>query len=312
MSFWTNKPEWYKDAALDGKKILLWHEVSYKPFEHFTSLPAWNAAEKIFIIGQEADFIDLPLTDHRIHVWDSAITEHPRCYPYYFWWHQTKEVDRYLNHKNNLIDPLADNPKKIFDFLVRSMNPQRQIVADLIKKHNHEEYILGTSSQWVLGSDIESTSAHSIDDYSINYHGKQTANNSSILPYKIYNQSWFSIVTESNHGAPNTKRFLSEKTAKCLLGKRMFVFFGPRNCLRDLEQLGYKTFDDIIDQSYDSIEDDSVRWQKAFDQVKYICQCNPGALYRKILPKLEHNQQLFMRQDWQTSMLQEMKQIGAT
>jgi hypothetical protein len=46
---------------------------------------------------------------------------------------------------------------------------------------------------------------------------------------------------------------MTEKTAKPIWAKRLFVMFGTPGFLKKLHELGFKTFDHVIDESYDSM-----------------------------------------------------------
>ena len=65
--------------------------------------------------------------------------------------------------------------------------------------------------------------------------------------------------------------YLTEKTFKALLYKRPFVILGPKNSLNQLRTLGFKTFGDFWDESYDKIEDPATRLIKVMDIVADIC-----------------------------------------
>ena len=119
-------------------------------------------------------------------------------------------------------------------------------------------------------------------------------NLSQSIPANIYRNSWYSIVAETN---PNNSTFFSEKTAKCLLAKRVFVFFGSRGQLAILREQGYKTFDSVIDESYDLIKDDQARWTAAFKQVLWLMAEDPTEVYNRLEGVLEHNRQLSFDQE---------------
>lgn len=92
----------------------------------------------------------------------------------------------------------------------------------------------------------------------------------------FYNDSYFSIVTETNffnkvniHGAPAIG--FSEKTFKPIQAKHPFILVNAPYSLHHLKDLGYKTFHPIIDESYDLIEDDEARLLAAMDEVERLC-----------------------------------------
>lgn len=125
------------------------------------------------------------------------------------------------------------------------------------------------------------------------------------IPTKIYKNSWYSIVAETNTTADG---FFSEKTAKCFLAKRIFVFFGKQGQLKKLKELGYKTFNNIIDESYDEIESDMERWQFAFNEVIKLINSDPIEMYSKTKDILEHNNQEVLNQIKRLELLKEFIQ----
>lgn len=119
---------------------------------------------------------------------------------------------------------------------------------------------------------------------------------SNIVPIDIYNQTCYSIVTET-YITPDFV-FLSEKTAKPLISKRLFVMFAGPGYLAHLRSLGFRTFDSVIDEGYDLELDDQSRWSRAFEQVQYLCSLPQQQILDKIQPIVEHNYNLFVSQDW--------------
>jgi hypothetical protein len=126
---------------------------------------------------------------------------------------------------------------------------------------------------------------------------------SSKIPVEIYKNTWYSIVCETL-GIGYDMFFLSEKTAKSLFSKRMFISFSTGYFLKNLRSLGFETFGSIIDESYDLILLDQLRFKTAFQQVKYLSTQDPILIHQKIAPILEHNhyQTLRLRQATQQGM----------
>ena len=67
------------------------------------------------------------------------------------------------------------------------------------------------------------------------------------------------------------------------------MHFGTANYLAGLRQLGFRTFDCILDESYDAVEKDIDRWRGAFEQVKFLSQQDHPAVMQKIKPVVDHN-----------------------
>jgi hypothetical protein len=75
-------------------------------------------------------------------------------------------------------------------------------------------------------------------------------------PDKFY-MSYLHVVTETFGRGSQT--FFSEKVFKPIIYFQPFVLVGAYNDLHRLKSLGYKTFNGIIDESYDDIKDDEKR-----------------------------------------------------
>jgi uncharacterized protein YpuA (DUF1002 family) len=72
--------------------------------------------------------------------------------------------------------------------------------------------------------------------------------------------------------------------------------------------MGFQTFDNVIDESYDQIQNDEQRWAAAFEQVKQLCDMNQAEVLEKISARVEHNYNLVMDEKWQSSHLQQQLQ----
>lgn len=69
-----------------------------------------------------------------------------------------------------------------------------------------------------------------------------------------YDQTYFSIVVETSvNSQPNSRLFITEKTYKPLAFQHPFVVYGNIGTLTQLKKLGFVTFDNLFDESYDSI-----------------------------------------------------------
>jgi hypothetical protein len=110
---------------------------------------------------------------------------------------------------------------------------------------------------------------------------------SSIEPWEIYNRTYYSILVETL--GSGDCYLMAEKIGKCLHARRLFVHFGVAHWLKKLRSFGFKTFDSILDESYDSIERDIDRWQAAFEQVKWLSQQDHQKILLQARSILDHN-----------------------
>jgi len=111
-------------------------------------------------------------------------------------------------------------------------------------------------------------------------------NVSDIVPWKIYDHTKYSVIAETVY---ERVFFLTEKTTKALFAKRIFVIFSCQDFLQQLRSLGFKTFNSIIDESYDRESNTIKRFEMAFKQVEFLAQSSYNSLSDQIQPILEHN-----------------------
>lgn len=130
---------------------------------------------------------------------------------------------------------------------------------------------------------------------------------SHIVPEKIYRDCAYSIVTESCIGADHV--LFTEKTAKCLLARRLFVMFAGPGYIRHLQHLGFRTFGHIIDESYDLETDDQRRWSQAFDQVEKLISLPQEQVLDQCRDNIEHNFELFISRDWESEFHDNIKRL---
>ena len=83
----------------------------------------------------------------------------------------------------------------------------------------------------------------------------------------------------------------------------MFITLGNQYHLAALRRLGFKTFDGIIDESYDDVADNQQRWKMAMQQVEILCRQDQRAVLDSIKDITEHNYQLISNKNWYKEML---------
>ena len=62
-----------------------------------------------------------------------------------------------------------------------------------------------------------------------------------------------------------------KKYSNQLFYKQPFVLYSTPFSLKKLRKMGYKTFDSIIDESYDEIEDNKKRLEVLNDEIERLC-----------------------------------------
>ena len=110
-----------------------------------------------------------------------------------------------------------------------------------------------------------------------------------------YTQSYCHIVIET-HFDPDQSggAFLTEKTFKPIKHGQPFVIVGAPGSLQVLRDLGYRTFDHAINNSYDLETDNTRRWQKILNSMQQICAQDPDSWFESCLDDVLYNQQHFL------------------
>ena len=123
------------------------------------------------------------------------------------------------------------------------------------------------------------------DGYYDNWLG--FANREELLDY--FHQSYFSIVFESRFEKPNPYTFYTEKLIRAILYKHPFILMSTPKSLIALRTAGYKTFDSVWPEDYDTIEDYSDRVERVTKIVKDICSQDLDNIIARCREIVEHN-----------------------
>jgi hypothetical protein len=119
-------------------------------------------------------------------------------------------------------------------------------------------------------------------------------NNHAHIDPKYHSNSYCNIVMETHFDADQSGgTFLTEKTFKPIKHGQLFFVAGPAGSLQALHDLGYRTFDSVLDNTYDRITDNTQRWQKLCDAVQQS-QHRLADRFEAARDDIEHNQQLFL------------------
>jgi hypothetical protein len=180
------------------------------------------------------------------------------------------------NVKPSDLNPNVFRPKKFLSFN-RQMNnrPHRTVIAYLALKHNilrdgffsflgniDAAEISSVLRQFslpdTLASEIHDLIPLEIDTQNLTSNRKtsfSTDNNKKDL----YLDSYIHVTSET--GFSTTDVFFSEKTFRPIVNLQPFLSFGNVNCLKELRDLGFKTFHPYIDESYDTVSNPTKRMQ---------------------------------------------------
>ena len=119
-------------------------------------------------------------------------------------------------------------------------------------------------------------------------------NDHSTLVAEHFNDSYCNIVLESQFDVDQSQgSFLTEKTFKPIKHGQLFFIAGGPGSVQILRDLGYRTFDSVLDHSYDREPDPTLRWLGLLDSIKDANNRGLHKLYHECYEDICHNQKLF-------------------
>jgi hypothetical protein len=125
-----------------------------------------------------------------------------------------------------------------------------------------------------------------------------THNNYAANMIDLYEDSYFNIVLETMIDVDNSKgQFVTEKTFKPIFNNQFFVAVSSHNHMAHLRDLGYQSFGRVIDEHYDSIENNQERFEAVLTLTKDLCSrplVELHDIYQQLQPEIEHNHWIFV------------------
>ena len=221
--------------------------------------------------------------------------------PYMEWFYRTLHQPNIDNL--SLLTPFDVKPK-YFDILLGRKTSTRTAVFDYVTNNNYTDKNILTymhtfdgvmdifdrdTTSFILPEGATQIAYTYKSSVNVLYNGFQV-HLCCIIPISIYNQTAYSFVVETKRRGVDVC-FMTEKIAKPILAKRLFVVFSIPNYLQNLRKLGFQTFDGIVDESYDIEDDSDIRLNMVLEQLEYLMSQPQHEILEKIKPIVEHNQQ---------------------
>ena len=187
-----------------------------------------------------------------------------------FWCSQTLSF-----HKNYSENYGKTNKNKYFSCLNGRQRQHREYTKAYLERNN----MLDKGICTFVWSGI------SVDDYS----SPEQITSHTIQPdnfYKVFDDTYYDIITETLTGEESNfnwwqEVFITEKIWRSIYYKRPFLVIGNKHTLKVLQELGFKTFNNILfDESYDDLDNWQLRTYSVLEQNRNIINTHS-------LPKLE-------------------------
>jgi hypothetical protein len=106
----------------------------------------------------------------------------------------------------------------------------------------------------------------------------------------------------------DSRLHLTEKTLRPIACGRPFILMATHGSLQYLKDYGFRTFDGLINETYDTIQDPRVRLQAVIVEMSRIAALSKHekySLWKQLYEIAKFNQQLFFSPKWQQSIHQE-------
>ena len=109
-----------------------------------------------------------------------------------------------------------------------------------------------------------------------------------------YADTIFNIITETTCDTNSLN--LTEKSFKGIANCHPYLVIGDVNTHKHIKDLGFELYEDLIDYSFDSIDDSEIRLNSALKEVKRIYNIGESGIlewYKKNVDKIEYNKSKF-------------------
>lgn len=124
--------------------------------------------------------------------------------------------------------------------------------------------------------------------------------------------SWCTVVSEASYGDSEGACFISEKTFKPIACQQPFIVFGSKHVLKNLKEMGYKTFHPYINETYDELP----TWERMEAITRELVRLNAMSheerleWFKNLEPILKHNFETLQQRsiDYVKDMIETIKQ----
>lgn len=253
--------------------------------------------------------IDRPMVDINFFR-NSHKSKFTKCFggnlfEYYYPFPDDNKIDKV---RHQLLDP----HKKVKDFLCFNRNLRGHrlaLVSELYRNNLQQRSIITLTSgpMMPIPSDGALWEAENIlkDAKQIHFFrefmskwtpiGEQVGFFDMFVPSEqYYIDTFFSLVTETE--VKNESLFVTEKTSKPITWLHPFIILGSPYTLKYLRSLGYETFPEIFNESYDEEEVSSKRFDMIRQQILTFCSLTSSrkiVLFQSVIDKLKHNRKMW-------------------
>jgi len=171
--------------------------------------------------------------------------------------------------------------KPYFNDMIFGWGRRTGWTKDFLEQEDFINDIVISDDEWAkLATLPQRILAHPNDD---------TDHNDRTTDHIAYTNACLNIITETT--SRNDTPQLTEKSFKPILAGQFFIMIGSRGLIQYMRDIGFDTFDDIINHSYDSIEDDRERIAAAIKELDRLNEVDLFELHAQCKERFVKNQQ---------------------
>lgn len=217
--------------------------------------------------------------------------------------------DQYIQHQE-LFDSLTNtNINHRFSIFTRRYDDDRfafflkMIDADLLKHcgytfTNFSPEVIAYPEPWITKDKLKEhtfvklypnkklTINHWIDGLPYCIDANDLRDSFPLEIYKRYSAASFNIVNETttrHYNDPHRQDIMiTEKTFKAIVSEKPFMMLAPSGSLALLKKEGFKTFDSLIDESYDDTDDLDKKQDQVIAQLRKLSNLTDAEYFREI------------------------------
>lgn len=323
-------PWWLDQTEISYQRTMDEQEWAHAPGPRVAVLVAWgfedHRRELVARCCDRADLVILIFPEFTSDQWcwefdrsnvimllGGALEQPPRQarigYCMYFFWYITNFYSRHpdllqgldTEHKPRAFDVLLGRRKHHRDLIYQGIDRNVNLVTYFPQRG--EQDIRGLDQQGFIWPDDlvpKPSDAITLTAREVCYQGDWVSL-SLLIPRDIYRQTRYTLVAETEHSGQRT--FFTEKIAKPMLARRLFLVAANPGYLAQLRRLGFRTFHDVLDESYDLEPNLDRRIEMILDQARILEQRDYQEVMQQCRSVLEHNHQHLLNTDWQGQLV---------
>jgi len=200
-------------------------------------------------------------------------------------------------HRLLVTDFLLENDIAKHTYLSCPLGNYKYVIDGDLNQPEHRKYLDQNLSKANLTQDQKQRLKESLP-IQLDLQGNAHASMARNLPTgeEYYKESYISIITEGD--CYDDRKGFTEKVLKAFLYKHPFIVVGLQDTLALLREHGFITFNDIIDEKYDTLLYGRQRLESAMQEVKKLNEMNIHELrdmYNSIQPILDYNRNHYLK-----------------